>query len=226
METVHTLIEPFRLMLLQIVAFLPRLAVALVIVAIGWVLAKMAKLALVKALRAVNFNVLTERAGLDGFLRQGGIETDTSAIFGLLAFWMVVLGALVAAFNAMNFPYVSDFLSRAVFYIPRLAVALLIATLGAYFARFVANAVATYCRQLEIPDADMLGSLAQYAILIFVILIAFDHTGIGGDLMRESFLIVLAGMVFALALAFGLGGRRAAARVLDRWWPDRNREGR
>jgi hypothetical protein len=226
METVHTLIEPFRLMLLQIVAFLPRLAVALVIVAIGWVLAKMAKLAVVKALRAVNFNVLTERAGLDGFLRQGGIETDTSAIFGLLAFWMVVLGALVAAFNAMNFPYVSDFLSRAVFYIPRLAVALLIATLGAYFARFVANAVATYCRQREIPDADMLGSLAQYAILIFVILIAFDHTGIGGDLMRESFLIVLAGMVFALALAFGLGGRRAAARVLDRWWPDRNREGR
>lgn len=226
METVHTLIEPFRLMLLQIVAFLPRLAVALVIVAIGWVLAKMAKLAVVKALRAVNFNVLTERAGLDGFLRQGGIETDTSAIFGLLAFWMVVLGALVAAFNAMNFPYVSDFLSRAVFYIPRLAVALLIATLGAYFARFVANAVATYCRQREIPDADMLGSLAQYAILIFVVLIAFDHTGIGGDLMRESFLIVLAGMVFALALAFGLGGRRAAARVLDRWWPDRNREGR
>ena len=226
METVHTLIEPFRLMLLQIVAFLPRLAVALVIVILGWVLAKAAKLAVIKALRAVNFNVLTERAGLDGFLRQGGIETDTSAIFGLLAFWMVVLGALVAAFNAMNFPYVSDFLSRAVFYIPRLAVALLIATVGAYFARFVANAVATYCRQSEIPDADMLGSLAQYAILVFVVLIAFDHTGIGGDLMRESFLIVLAGMVFALALAFGLGGRRTAARLLDRWWPDRNRDGR
>jgi hypothetical protein len=226
METVHTLIEPFRLMLLQIVAFLPRLAVALVIVVIGWVLAKAAKLAVIKALRAVNFNVLTERAGLDGFLRQGGIETDTSAIFGLLAFWMVVLGALVAAFNAMNFPYVSDFLSRALFYIPRLAVALLIATLGAYFARFVANAVATYCRQCDIPDADMLGSLAQYAILVFVVLIAFDHTGIGGDLMRESFLIVLAGMVFALALAFGLGGRRTAARVLDRWWPDRKRDDR
>ncbi len=226
METVHTLIEPFRLMLLQIVAFLPRLAVGLVIVVVGWVLAKAAKLAVIKGLRAVNFNVLTERAGLDGFLRQGGIEADTCAIFGWLAFWMVVLGALVAAFNAMGFTYISDFLSRVVFYLPQLALALIIVTLGAYFARFVANAVATYCRESGIPDADMLGTLAQYAILVFVVLIAFDHTGLGGDLMRQSFLIVLAGMVFALALAFGLGGQKSAGRLLDRWWPDRNREDR
>jgi orotate phosphoribosyltransferase len=51
------------------------------------------------------------------------------------------------------------------------------------------------------------------------VLIALDQMSVGGNIVRQSFLILLAGAVFALSLAFGLGGRRWAARMLDRWWP-------
>jgi len=53
----------------------------------------------VKALRAVNFHVLTERSGLDGFLRQGGGSTDTAAVLGWLVFWLAILTALMIAFK-------------------------------------------------------------------------------------------------------------------------------
>ena len=75
-------------------------------------------------------------------------------------------------------------------------------------------------------DADLLGRLAQYAILAFVVLIALDEADVGGAIVRHSFLIVLAGIVLALALAFGLGGQRWAAELLERWWPSSRKEDR
>ena len=73
MESVDMLLEPVRAFLAQIGAFLPALALALLVLVGGWLVAKLARFAVVKALRAINFHVLTERAGIDGFLRQGGI---------------------------------------------------------------------------------------------------------------------------------------------------------
>jgi hypothetical protein len=75
-------------------------------------------------------------------------------------------------------------------------------------------------------DAEILGRIAQYAILAFVVLIALDQVNVGGDIVRQTFLIVLAGVVFALALAFGLGGKEWAAEMLERWWPRRGRSER
>ena len=106
-------------------------------------------------------------------------------------------------------------------FVPRVIVSLLIVTFGAYFARFVANAVVAYCGSVGIQDAETLGRIAQYAIVVFVVLIALDHVEVAGEIVRTSFLILLSGVVFALALAFGLGGRARAAELLDRWWPRR-----
>jgi len=181
----------------------------------------MARFAIVRGLRAINFNVLTERAGIDGFLRDGGIESDTTDILGLLAYWLVILAALVIAFNGLGLTYITDVLGRVVLFVPKVMVALLILAFGAYFARFVGNAVCAYFRNVHLQDADVLGKLAQYAILTFVVLIALDQVNVGGDIVRQTFLIVLAGVVLALALAFGLGGKDWAAEMLERWWPRR-----
>ena len=219
MEKVDIMLEPARAILLQIGGFLPKLALALGVLIAGWLLAKFARFAIVKGLRAINFNVLTERAGLDGFLNQGGIETDTTGIFGLLVYWLVILAALIIGFNSMGLTYITGLLGQVVLFVPKVIVALLILAFGAYFARFVGNAVITYCRNIGIQDADVLGKLAQYGIMTFVVLIALDQVNVGGDIVRQSFLIILAGVVFALALAFGLGGKDAAAEAIDRGWP-------
>lgn len=219
MENLSIYLEPARAILFQIGAFLPRLLVAVVVVIGGWLLAKVALFAVTKALRAINFNVLTQRSGLDGFLKQGGMEGDTTTIFGLLVYWLVILTALLVAFNGLGLTYITDLLGRVVWFVPNVFVALLVLAFGAYFARFVGDAVVTYCRNIKLQDAAFLGKLAQYAIMVFVVLIAMDQVKVGGDIVRQSFLVILAGIVFALALAFGLGGRDWAAERIEHWWP-------
>ena len=226
MERVDILIEPVRAFLAQVGAFLPRLALALLVVVVGWVVARMVRFTVIRALRAINFNVLTERAGTDGFLKQGGIESDTTDIFGALFFLLVILATLVIAFNGLGLTYITDLLGKLVLFVPRLIIALLIVVFGSYFAQFVGNAAATYFRMSGAQDAELLGRLAQYARLAFVVLIALDEADVGGAIVRHSFLIVLAGVVLALALAFGLGGQHWAAELLERWWPKQRKDDR
>jgi mechanosensitive ion channel-like protein len=223
MDDIDVYLEPVRAFLLEAVAMLPRLLVALLVVLAGWIVARLVRFAVARALRAMNFHVVTERAGLDGFLRDGGVQSGATGILAQLFYWLVLLAALVAAFNYLGLAYVTDLLGRAVLFVPRIMVAFLILAFGGYFARFIGNAVAGYGRHIHIQDAELLGRLAQYAIVTFVVLIALDQMNIGGDIVRQSFLIVLAGIVFALALAFGLGGREWAAEFLERWWPRRRK---
>src|SRR3990172_7207888 len=116
-----------------------------------------------------------------------------------------MLGALIIGFNSLGLTYVTDLLRQVVLFVPKVIVALLILAFGAYFARFICNTVIAYCRNIGIQDADLLGKFAQYAILGFVVLIALEQINVGGEIVRQSFLIILAGIVFALALAFGIG---------------------
>ncbi len=219
MQEIDMSLEPLRGLLQQIGSFLPRLAIALGVLLVGWLLAKAFRLGVVKALRALNFHILTERAGVDGFLQQGGTEKDTTELFGWIAYALVVVASLIIAFNSLGLTQVTDLLGRVLLFLPRLLVALLVVIIGSYFARFVGNAVQSYLRAAVISDAELLGRVVQYGIMTFVVLLAVDHLDIGGGLIQKTFLVLLAGVVFALALAFGLGGRDRAAALLERWFP-------
>jgi hypothetical protein len=213
------LLDTTREFLHQAAALLPRLILALFVVVVGWLLAKLVRFAIEKALRAVNFNVLTERAGTDLFLQRGGLRGDTTTLFGLLAYWMVIIAALMIAFNGLGLINIADLLQRVEIFAPKVLVAGLVLILGSYFARFVGESVEAYCRSAQVADGDMLGKIARYLIMAFVLMIALSQVEIGGDILQRTFLIILAGVVLALALAFGLGGKDWAAALLERWWP-------
>ena len=216
MDNVNMLVEPIRASLHQIGAFLPRLLLAILVLVVGWLVAKLVRFAIVRALHAINFNVVTEKAGIDRFLSQGGAEVDTIRVLGGLFYWLVILAALMIAFNSLDLAYVTDLLGRVVLFVPRVMVAVVILVFGAYFARFIGTAVATYLRNLGAREAGLMGRFALYAIMTFAIMIALDQLGLG-DIIRETFLVLVGAVALALALAFGLGGQRRAADLLERW---------
>jgi len=219
MQSFDMLLDTTREFMRQTAAFLPHLVMALVVVVIGYLIARVARFAVERALRAVNLNVLTERAGTDNFLAQAGLRGDTCTLFGLLAFWLVVLETLVEAFRSLGLTYITDLLHRLVLFTPNVLIAMLVVIFGSYCARFVGMAIENFCREAQVPDGDMLSRIARYVIMIFVIMIALSQVEIGGEIVQHTFLIILAGLMLALALAFGLGGRDWAAALLQRWWP-------
>jgi hypothetical protein len=221
MNQIDIMLEPVRAVLLQFGAFVPRLILALFILLVGWMLAKAIRLLVVKALRAINFYVLTERAGIDRFLSQGGIRMDTIGILGTLIYWLVVLASVMIAFNSLGLTNVTELVGRVALFIPKVIVAVLILALGAYFARFIENTILAYSRNIGLEDAEFLGRFARYAVLVFVVMIALEQVDVASELVRQSFLIILAGVVFALALAFGLGAQYRVSELLDKWWPSR-----
>jgi hypothetical protein len=224
MQSIDMLVDTTREFLHQTAEFLPRLVLAVMVVAAGWLLAKAVRFAIEKGLRAVNFNVLTERAGTDHFLQQGGLRGDTTTLFGLFAYWVVILASLIIAFNGLGLVYITDLLQRIELFTPKVLVAMLVVVFGSYFARFVGEAVHTYCVDAQIPDSDILGKIARYLIMTFVVMIGLSQIEVGGDIVQRTFLIILGGLVLALALAFGLGGKEWAASMLERWWPQKKRD--
>src|SRR3984885_9927791 len=224
MQSIDMLVDATREFLHQTAAFLPKLLLALLVVAIGWLIAKAVRFAAERALRAVNFNVLTERAGTDNFLRQAGMRGDTTTLFGIVAFWLVVLASLIIAFDGLGLTYITDLLGRVVLFAPKLLITMLIVVFGSYCARFVGDAVQAYCVDAQIPDSDVLGRLVRYVIMTFVVMIALSQVEVGGDIVQRTFLIILAGLMLALALAFGLGGKDWAAALLQRWWPQSRKD--
>ena len=200
----------------QIGTFLPRLLLAILILIVGWLLAKGVRFAIIRALRAVNFNVVTEKAGIDHFLKQGGAEIDTIRVLASLSYWLVILAALMVASNSLDLAYVTDLIGRIVLFVPKVMVAVVILVFGVYFARFVGAALTTYLRNIGVGEAGLVGRLALYAIVVFVIMIALDQMGLG-DIIRQAFLIIVAAIALGLALAFGLGGQKRAAELIERW---------
>ena len=213
---VNMLLESIRESLHQIGIFLPRLILAIVILIIGWLVAKAVRFAIVKALRTINFNVVTEKAGIDHFLKEGGANIDTIRVLGSLSYWLVILAALMIASNSLDLAYVTDLIGRIVLFVPKVMVAVVILVFGVYFARFVGAALTTYLRNIGVGEAGLVGRLALYAIVVFVIMIALDQMGLG-DIIRQAFLIIVAAIALGLALAFGLGGQKRAAELIERW---------
>src|ERR1700735_1036378 len=130
MQSIDILLETAREFLHQAAIFLPRLLLAFAVVAIGWLLAKAARFAVEKGLRALNLPVLTERAGTDNFLQQAGMRGDPTTLFGLVAYWLVVLVTLMIAFGGLGLTHITDLLARVVWVHAQLLGSLLVVACG------------------------------------------------------------------------------------------------
>lgn len=217
MNQVTQTFETGRGFLVQLGEFMPKLLLAIVILVAGWLLAKFLLFAVVKGLKLINFNVVTEKAGIDKFLKQGGIAKTTIDILGILIYWLAILFTLLIAFETLGLTVVSDMFTQITLFVPNVIVAVIILAIGLYFARFVGDAMVAYSKNIGLEDAELLGRVSRYGIMIFVIVIALDQVDVADDIIRWTFFIVIAGIVFGLALAFGLGGQKWAAGQLDKF---------
>jgi len=197
-------------------SFLPMLIGAVAILIVGWLVAKLLHFVVVRGLKGMQFHALMESAGVDDFLKKGGVRKSTVDVLGVMVYWLVVLMTLLTTFNMLGLTALSTLFHRVAEFVPSVIVATLTLTIGLYFARFVANAVTTYTRNVGMVDADLVGRLTRWAITAFVVVLAIRQFNIPDRVFESMLLMMFGGAVLALALAFGFGGQKWAADKIDK----------
>lgn len=215
-ELLEPLLQSLNLTWTQIQLFLPRVLGALILLALGWIVASVVRRLLVRGLRVLRVDEAAERAGLEDFLLRGGVRFTTVTLVAQIVYWGMFLVVVLAVFNVLGVPIPASTIEQVAGYLPNVLVAVMIAIFGSLLAQFARAALQTYLNNIGMEGAAGFALLAQVAILAFVATVALSQLRIGGAVLVSAFQIAFGSLCLALALAFGLGGRDWAARILDR----------
>ncbi len=211
----NLIVDPVRQMLTKILAYLPVLLGALLILIVGWIVAKIIRSIVNGVLKVVRFDTLADKAGVSEILSKGDLKITAGEVVSGLVYWLVIIMVLVMTVNALGLPNTSDVLASLFAYIPQVIAALLVLVVAMFLASFVSGIVQIAAANAKLPKPELLAGISRWAIIIFALTIALAQLGIGTLLVTATFNIILGGIVLALALAFGLGGKDAAARYLE-----------
>jgi small-conductance mechanosensitive channel len=206
------MIESLRTGLDAFFAFVPQLIGAIVILIVGYFVAKILQAVVARVLKAVGFDGWMERAGIKQFFDRAQTRETPATVLGKLAFWFVFIIAITMAADALGIRQVSAVLGQLIAYIPSIIAAVLILVLAALLANFLAGLVR------GATGSDLLASIARYAIIVYAAFAALTELGIAVQLTAPTFLIVLGAFALAAAIAFGWGGRDVAKDIIERYY--------
>jgi hypothetical protein len=199
------------------VAVLPDLLLAVLLLVVGWLIAKLLRRLAIRALRAARIDEIAERSGLDDFLVQGGVEHTTVTLIGGAVYWLILAVVFIALLDALGLRTAEVLMARLAGFVPNLVVATGILVFGTLLARVIGGLVFSYLSNIGSHAAAPIGMLARYAVLVFVLFMAAEQLAIQTAVLVSAFQIAFAALCLAAALAFGLGGRDWAEKVISRY---------
>lgn len=215
-EQLNLFWESSQQFLNEIAVALPQIIGALLILLIGWIIARIVKRLSIKGLKLVRFNYLTEKSGIEKFLDKGGVQVSSIDIIGTLIYWIIMLVVILATLNSLKLTAASTLFNQIMLYIPNIIVAILILVIGIYFAKLVSQVLVTSLKNMEDKTATMIGMIANYAIIIFTVFIILGQLNIAGSIVTYAFILFFGAICLALGLAFGLGGKEWAAQIIKK----------
>jgi hypothetical protein len=198
--------------------FLPALIGAILILILGWIVASLLATLVERGLKALGFERAAQSTGISGFIQRSGSSWTASAIVAEIVKWFIRLIAIQAAASILGLDQISEIVNAILLWLPNLVVAIAIIVIGALIARFVGGLVRGSTSQMGFSNPDLLGNIAYYAILVFAVIAAIDQLGIAETAVNTLFIGLVATIVLAAGLAFGLGGQQTAAQITAGWY--------
>lgn len=209
------ILEPLRAFWEQVKLFLPNLVLSLIVVVGGVMVAFLLREAVSRLLRALNFDRLATRLGLATAMERVGGFRPPSVLAGQLTQWIVVVITLLIGLNVLDTALTRGLVSRFMAYLPNLIVAAFILLLGAIISRFLSRGVLLAAVNAGMRGASLASGMVRFLVMGLATVAALEHLGIGRATLLLAFGIVFGGVVLALSIAFGLGGRDLARDLLE-----------
>jgi hypothetical protein len=197
------------------VQFVPKLVLAVVLFIVGWVVASLVAKAFEQVISALKIDKLFASLGTHNLLGQAGMNLNTGRFVGQVVRWFIIIAFLLPSLSILGLDFVALFLKDDVLgFLPKVFVAAFILIIATIVSDALSKFITAGSKTMNIHSAHMLGTIAKYAVWVFALIIALGQLGIAETYMNTLFAGIIGMLALGGALAFGLGGRDAAARFI------------
>ena len=197
--------------------FLPQALAALVIFILGWVVGVVLYRVVDQVVKVLRIDEAIKATGVDDAVREAGFTLNIGSLLGTLVQWFVMIAFLMTALEVLGLNRVTVFLQQVVvLYLPQVIVAVLILILAAIVAEAAKNIIAGSARAAGARSGNLAGTVAKYAIWVTAVLAVLNQLGVAAEFVQTLFTGIVVALALGIGLAFGLGGKEAAARTIER----------
>lgn len=201
-----------------LIGILPNIIGAILLIAIGWGIAKLISIGTRKLLESLHFDKLGTKILDYTSLKIDRDQIKPSQWVGTFAFWIILLVFFISASDTLGWNVVSTSISNLVNYIPQLFSALLVFAIGLYIASFVRSFVSTTLESLGMSASKILSEITFYILLIIIGTTALEQAGIDTAIITANISIILGGILLAFAIGFGFSSRELLTNALSSFY--------
>jgi Conserved TM helix len=193
--------------------FLPKLLGFILVLAIGWIVAKVVKTAVAKLLEKVGLDKALHSGSTGQYVERIAPDTSPSRLIGSLAYWFIFLGALAIAVSQLGIAALDNFVAAIGAYLPNIIAAVLIFVVAGAIAAAIGGLVARTMG--DTPTGKVVGSVVPVLVMAIATFMILNQLQIAEEIVTITYAALLGAAALAMALAFGLGGRDLANRLLS-----------
>ncbi len=207
-ETINTIQSSFSI-------WLPKLLGALLLLFVGWVVARISQSIIARLLHRLGLDRLAERTGVARLLSNMGVQSTLSFLLARVTYWLILIFFILLALGALGLTdVVTSALNSFFAFLPRLIAATAIFLVGAFIARIVGDAITAVTLQSDLASGRVLGQSVRYGLLPVAAILALNELGVETTILTTIIIVIVAAVAFGLALAFGLGNRNLAHGIM------------
>jgi uncharacterized membrane protein YbaN (DUF454 family) len=215
MERASASFERFRVALGQILAILPGLILAFVILLAGFLVARTLERLVDGLLERAQFDREAAKWGVAEAAERSGAGRPAQ-IVGKLLFWFVMLAVILLASSALGVENIGDLFANLVGYIPSVFAAIIVVVLGIILGEFVRALILASGGGME--GMSLLARTAKAVVVLISVFMALQQVGVAADIVTTAFTLILGAAALAVALAFGIGNTALAGDIVRRWY--------
>lgn len=202
----------------QVGAFVPKLVGGLIILIVGYLIARSLRWTIQKAFSLLKVESLFDRAGLNTLLSKTGMNLTATKLITDLLYWIIMLVVWVAFFDSIGLEVISSLIKQVITFMPNLVIACLIIAVGMYLSDFVEKvAAATLTSTGQGANAKTFASIAKAGVVFLTVTIALTQLGIGSNVINTVVQSVFGGLGLAFGIAFGMGGKDWAQGLITKY---------
>lgn len=216
----------FNTLISQFVDFVPRVIGCLVILAIGYLVARGVKIVVSQLLARVGFDRIGDRLNEIGIIKQLQTEIKLSDIVAKILYYYILLIFLTFAADTLGVDTITNMVLSLVTFIPKLIAGAVMLQIGVMLSDAIKTAITALCKSFNISSAKLIGNIAFIFFLIITLITALGQIGIETALLESSFLLIIGGVVIAFGLGYGIASKDVLANIISSFYSRKNyREG-